>query len=76
MGRFKQRWMTFVHALGRVQTAILLFLIYVLVIGPVSLLLRLSRRGDLLQIEKPAGGTTWSPKPSVPTDIARCERQF
>jgi maltodextrin utilization protein YvdJ len=76
MERFKRGWMTFVHWLGRVQTALILFLIYVLVIGPVWFFLWVTRRSDLLAIKKPADGITWSIKPRIPTDIERCERQF
>lgn len=76
MEPLKRRWMTFVHAFGRVQTAIILFVIYVLVIGPLSFFLWVARGRDLLAIKKPAAGIGWAPKPPVPTDTERCERQF
>ena len=68
--------MKFVDAFTRFQTALILFVIYVLVIGPVSLFLRMTRGGDLLAMRKRPGELHWSPKPQVPTDSDRCERQF
>jgi hypothetical protein len=68
--------MAFAQRLGRIQTAILLFLVYLLVIGPVSVMLRLMGRGDLLDMRRSAGHSFAHRKQQVPTDPERCERQF
>ena len=72
----KRGWMVFADRLGKVQTAIILFLTYVLVLGPLSLLLRGVGRQDLLEMKKHGGTTFAHAKKAVPTDRERCERQF
>ena len=72
----KTSWMHFVDVLGQVQTTLILSLIYCLILGPMALLLRLFRRGDLLAL-RPGGGTSHAQrKVMVPTDVERCSRQF
>ena len=72
----KRGWMTFAHRLGQVQTAILLFLIYTLVLGPLAFILRVFGRQDLLELRRSARTSFAHRKEQVPTDPARCERQF
>ncbi len=72
----KHGWMRFAHSLGQIQTAILLFLIYVIVIGPLSFILRVFGRQDLLEVRRSKAPSFAHPKTQVPTDAARCERQF
>ena len=72
----KRGWMVFAHALGRVQTAILLFLVYVLAVGPMAFMLRVVGRRDLLELRRPVGTSFAHSKRQVPTDGERCERQF
>ena len=72
----KASWMRFVHVLGQVQTTLLLTLIYVLVLGPIVLLLRLGGRGDLLATRGGKAQSFAHPKQMVPTDVERCSRQF
>jgi hypothetical protein len=68
--------MAFVLRLGRIQTAIILFIIYFLVIGPVSVLMRVVGRRDLLELHAPKRSSFGQAKTQVPTDPERCERQF
>jgi hypothetical protein len=68
--------MRFVHVLGQVQTTLILTLIYVVVLGPMVLLLRLAGRGDLLAIRGGKAQSFAHPKQMVPTDLERCSRQF
>jgi hypothetical protein len=68
--------MAFAHALGQIQTAIILFLVYALVLGPLAVILRVFGRRDLLELRRPARETFAHRKEQVPTDAARCERQF
>jgi hypothetical protein len=76
LGSFKRGWMAFAHRLGQIQTGIILFLVYVLIIGPLSLLLRLFGRGDLLEMRRPPGVSFAHEKEQIPSDAERCERQF
>ena len=72
----KRGWMAFAHRLGLIQTAILLSLAYVLVIGPTSILLRVVGRRDLLELHGTKAASYAHPKRPIPTDRERCERQF
>ena len=68
--------MRFVDALGRVQTTLLLSLVYVLMIGPLWLCVRVLGRRDLLGTRRVAAASFAAEKAKVPTDRERCERQF
>lgn len=68
--------MRFVHRLGQVQTAIVLFLVYVLVIGPLAVALRVFGRRDLLDMRRSTKPSFARSKRQVPTDPERCQRQF
>ena len=76
LAALKHGWMAFAHRLGQIQTSILLFLVYVLVIGPTSLILRVFARRDLLEIRRYEGSSFAHAKKQVPTDRERCEHQF
>jgi hypothetical protein len=69
-------WMAFVERLGRFQTALVLFLTYTLVLGPISMLIRGIGRQDLLELKRTEGSSFAHAKKAVPTDRERCERQF
>ena len=69
-------WMRFVEALGRVQTTLLLSLVYVVMIGPLWLCVCVLGRRDLLGTRRVAATSFAAQKPKVPTDRERCERQF
>ena len=73
----KRAWMAFAHALGQLQTGILLSLIYVLALGPMAFVLRVLGRRDLLELRRPSTNASFAHlKTQVPTDRERCERQF
>ena len=74
--RLKSGWLGIAQRLGAVQTVVLLTLVYVAVLGPLALLLRVAGRADLLALRGPAGESFALPKQQVPTDRERCERQF
>ena len=76
LARLKRGWMAFADRLGKIQTAIILFLTYVLVLGPISFILRGIGRQDLLELKRTEGATFAHAKKAVPTDRERCERQF
>jgi hypothetical protein len=68
--------MRFVAALGRAQTTLLLSLVYILGIGPLWLCVCLLGRRDLLETRRVPAASFARPKPKIPTDRQRCERQF
>lgn len=68
--------MRFVHALGRVQTSVLLTLVYVLGIAPLWLFVCTLGRKDLLAVRRHPATSFSVEKPKIPTDRERCERQF
>jgi len=72
----KASWMHFVDVLGQVQTTLILTLIYVVILAPLALCLRLFGRGDLLELRTRAATSFARPKQMVPTDVERCARQF
>ena len=72
----RRGWMRFVEALGRVQTTLLLSLVYAVVIAPLWLCMCVLARRDLLGTRRVAAPSFAAQKPRVPTDRERCERQF
>ncbi len=72
----KSSWMRFVHVLGQVQTTLILSLIYLLILGPMALLLRGVGRGDLLGLRLKQAQSFARPKQMIATDVERCTRQF
>ena len=68
--------MRFALVLGRVQTTLLLSLVYILGIGPLWLCMCVLGRRDPLATRRRAAPSFACPKPRVPTDRERCERQF
>lgn len=72
----RRGWMRFVHGLGRVQTTLVLSLVYVLLIGPAWFWVALIGRRDLLGTRRAPTASFASPKARIPTDRERCERQF
>ena len=72
----RRGWMRFVDVLGRVQTTILLSLVYVVVIAPLWFCMCVLGRRDLLGTRRVAAPSFAVQKPKLPTDRERCERQF
>jgi hypothetical protein len=67
-------WMAFARVLGMVSTTILLTVVYIAVIGPMSIISRLLRK-DLLFHHKPSG-SLWKAKESVPHTLDQSRHQF
>jgi hypothetical protein len=68
--------MAIVRRMGQSQNVVLLTLTYVVVLGPIWLILSLTRRSDLLELHSRAAVSFARPKQPVPTDADRCERPF
>jgi hypothetical protein len=68
-----ERWKKCAHAIGVVQTRIIMLIIYVTVVLPTGLLFRLSR--DPLRL-RPPRGTNWKPCAQEKIDLETARRQF
>lgn len=68
-------WMKFARALGKVNAFVLLTLVYVVFIGPASIVLKILRK-DLLNRKAEARSTYWYQKEQEETTLERSERQF
>jgi hypothetical protein len=68
-------WKAFAHILGKIQTTILLTLVYCVAIGPISLLGRLLRR-DLLALRRSGNASYWVQLPQITSDTERARKQF
>ena len=76
LSRIKDGWMLFARALGRVNTIILLTLVYLVIIGPMALLARMFRK-DLLQKKKHSMKTTyWLNRATNEPTLERHKFQF
>ena len=68
-------WMKFARALGKANAFVLLTLVYVVVIGPAAIVLKILRR-DLLNRKAEPRFTYWYLKEYEETTLERSERQF
>jgi hypothetical protein len=66
-------WLAFARALGRVNSAVFMFLTFFLVLTPLGLVLRLLGR-DELRRRGPAPATTWEPYPARNGDAKHYEK--
>jgi hypothetical protein len=72
----KDKWYAFARILGRVNTVILLTLIYILIIGPMALVAKLVKSDPLQRKKNPAKTSYWLNRaPNDPT-IERHKYQF
>ena len=69
-------WMAFAHALGWVNTRILLIVFFFLVITPVAVVLRLLGKDPISWRLEPEAETYWKPKEQEPFDPRSYLRQF
>ena len=68
-------WMRFAHLLGRVNTAVLLFLLFYFVLTPLGFVLRLFGRDELRRRRAP-GDSMWVPYPERNRDVGHFEKMF
>ncbi|MFN7974453.1 MAG: SxtJ family membrane protein [Acidobacteriota bacterium] len=68
-------WMKLAHALGWVNTRILLFVFFVVVLGPFALLARLFRK-DFYEQAVPGSPSYWIKRPVPGFTKEDCHRQF
>lgn len=73
--KIKKGWMAFVDILGRVQTTLLLSIIYHIAVGPIALIARLLRR-DLLGLRTKPGESYAAVLGPISSTPERAHRQF
>ena len=71
----KSGWMAFAHKLGKINTAILLSIVYFLTMGPIALLSRIFL-GDLLGRKAREGESYAVPLENVTVTMERAHKQF
>jgi hypothetical protein len=71
----RSHWMRFAHLLGRVNTAVLLFLVFYFVLTPLGFVLRLFGRDELRRRRAP-GDSMWVPYPERNRDVGHFEKMF
>ena len=68
-------WMTFAHILAVVNTTVILTLVYVLLIGPMSIVVRILGK-DLMRHRISRTGSFWKPKEPVAHTLDQARHQF
>jgi hypothetical protein len=68
-------WLAFARVLGRINSAVFLFLTFFLVLAPLGFVLRLFGR-DELRRRGPAPDSTWEPYPARNADRAHYEKMW
>jgi hypothetical protein len=71
--RIYDRWRRAAHAVGVVQTRVIMMVVYVFAVVPTGLLMRLSR--DPLQLREPEQ-TNWAPPRQNERSVEAARRQF
>jgi len=76
LGRLlKKWWMAFAHALGWLNTRLLLSVFYLVLLSLPAVVLRLFRRDPLRRAFR-AEGSYWLDKPPLEHTVERAKRQF
>lgn len=68
-------WMAFARILGKIQSAILLFFIYVIGVGSISIISFIFRK-DFLDKRMSAAETFWHERPADASGLENCKKQF
>ena len=69
-------WMKFAHVLAVVNTTILLTVVYVVLIGPIALIMKLLRNDPLEQSPSQDDQSFWKRKDTVNHTLSDSKRQF
>lgn len=73
LGRALARWKKGAHAIGVVQTRVIMFFIYLIAVLPLGIIFRMRR--DPLQLRRPDGGN-WTPCRQEQSTLERARQQF
>jgi ABC-type Fe3+ transport system permease subunit len=75
--RLRTGWLEIAAAFAEVQTLIILVVAYVVAIGPIALIMGVSRQDPLHKKLLRAAGSAWNPADSVTSpDLERAKRLF
>ena len=75
--RLRTGWLEIAAAFADVQTLIILVVAYVVAIGPVALIMGVSRQDPLHKRQLRVAGSAWNPADSVTApDLERAKRLF
>ncbi len=72
----KRLWLSFAHLLGRVNTIILLTIVYVIAVGLMSIIIKILRKDLLLKKINPALNSYWLMRSSGEQTLERHKFQF
>lgn len=73
--RLYRRWMAFARVLGKINAAVLLTIVYIVVIGPVALIFRIIGK-DLLDRTSENRPSYWYDREDEEHSVERRSRQF
>lgn len=73
--KLRDWWMAFVYVLGKVQTTILLSIVYHVALGPIALVGRVIGR-DLLDLKSRPGGSYARERPRISSTLDEAVKQF
>ncbi|HCA82046.1 MAG TPA: hypothetical protein DEP53_20135 [Bacteroidetes bacterium] len=73
--RLYLRWMAFARVLGRINTVVLLTIVYVVIIGPVAIVFRILGK-DLLDRSSEERPSYWYDRDNEEHTVERRSRQF
>jgi Saxitoxin biosynthesis operon protein SxtJ len=74
--KLKRIWLSFAQKLGKANTIVLLTVIYLIVIGPMALIVRLLRKDPLRKKKNPKLATYWLNRISSEQTVERQKFQF
>jgi hypothetical protein len=72
--RLLNGWMAIAGRFGFVQTLLLLLLLYIFMIGPISILMTLARKDQLAKRGLGGEGSAWCEADTAPPDLERAKR--
>lgn len=73
--KLRDGWMVFVHVLGKVQTAILLSVVYHVAVGPIALVSKLGR-ADMLDLRGKGRDSYAQALPRISSTLDEAGKQF
>jgi len=73
--KLRDWWMVFVHVLGKVQTTILLSVVYHIAVGPIAMLTRLGR-ADVLDMRTKGQGSYAKDLSRISSTLEEAGKQF
>jgi hypothetical protein len=73
--KLREWWMVFVHVLGKVQTTILLAIVYHVAVGPIAIATKLGR-ADMLDMKRKGQGSYAKDLSRISSTLEEAQKQF